>query len=155
MKKLKNSRKRKQSSWGIKTTNGTPLTDKIDILERWACFYEDLYSDVQSTLLTETTEQIPEILIDEVQAALKSCKNDKAAGPDGINAELLKFGGTYLETLLMNLFNRIIHTGTFPKDFNQAEIVAIFKKGDAADCGNYRPISLLNHVYKVLMQIIY
>ena len=52
-------------------------------------------------------------------------------------------------------FNKTINTGTFPKDFNQAEIVAIFKKGDAADCGNYRPISLLNHVYKVLMQIIY
>ena len=155
MKKLQTSRKRNQTAWGIKASNGTPLINKIDILERWAAFYEELYADNQSTPLFDTEETIPEILHDEVQAALNICKNDKAAGPDSINAELLKFGGIYLEKLLLKLFNKILATGTFPDEFKQAEIVTIFKKGDPSECENYRPISLLNHVYKILMQIIY
>ena len=155
MKKLKSARTRKQSTWGIKASDGTPLTEKVDILERWASFYQDLYSDNQSSPLFETTESIPEILLDEVQSALKTCKNGKATGPDGINAELLKFGGVYLEKLLLKLFILIVKTSTFPDEFKQAEIVTLYKKGDSAECGNYRPICLLNHVYKILMQIIY
>ena len=155
MKKLKDGRKRKQTFWGIKDKDGIMLIDKVEILERWAAFYEELYYDAKDTTYFHTLETIPEILLEELKSILKMLKDRKAVGPDGINAELLKFGGPYLENLLLKMFNNIIRSNEFPKDFNLSEIVTIFKKGDAADCGNYRPISLLNHVYKILMQIIY
>ena len=95
------------------------------------------------------------ILLEELRKVLNILKKKKAAGPDGINPELPKFGGPYLENLLLNLFNNIISTGIFPEDFKKSEITTIFKKGDAFECGNFRPINLLNQAYKILMQIMY
>ena len=41
-----------------------------------------------------------------------------------------------------------------PKEVTQAAVVAIFKKGDHTKLDNYRPISLLNTVYKVFARIL-
>ena len=63
IKRLKS--KPKDISWGIKTKDGTILTDKESILERWAEFYEDLYKDDPSTYLEpdySEEEAIPPIL---------------------------------------------------------------------------------------------
>ena len=139
MKRLKFARKRKQSVWGIKASDGTPLTEAVDILERWAAFYEKLYHDTQDTLLIRTLETIPDILLEEVQLALRLLKANKAAGPDGIFAELLKYGGIHVEMLLLKLFNMIIKTLKFPEEFKESEIVTIFKKGDILNCDHYRP----------------
>ena len=42
-----------------------------------------------------------------------------------------------------------------PDELNVSEIVTLFKKADPLDCGNYRPITLLSQVYKLLMQVVY
>ena len=53
--------------------------------------------------------------------------------------------------MIDNIFtNRVI-----PHELNVSEMVTLFKKADPLDCGNYRPISLLSHVYKLLMQVVY
>ena len=82
-------------------------------------------------------------------------KLNKAAGPDGIFAELFKFGGAHVEELLLKLFNIIIKTLVFPNEFKESEVMTIYKKGDILNCDNHRPITLLNQVYKILAQIIY
>jgi uncharacterized protein YbaP (TraB family) len=41
-----------------------------------------------------------------------------------------------------------------PEEILQARIVLIFKKGDSSNLGNYRPISLLNSIYKIVAAII-
>ena len=125
------------------------------MIERWASFYEELYAGNQDHPEIATEDTIPKILLEELCKVLNILKKKKAAGPDGINPELLKFGGPYLENLLLNLFNNIISTGIFPEDFKKSEITTIFKKGDAFECGNFRPINLLNQAYKILMQIMY
>ena len=153
MKKLKE--KRKTTTWGIKDKKGATIIDKIEIIKRWEEFYENLYKGNQRHSNYPTHEEIPEILIEELRKALKYAKNKKATGPDGINAELLKFGGFYLERILLKLLNNIISTGVFPEELKNSEIVTLYKKGDPLECGNYRPINLLNQIYKVFMRIIY
>ena len=56
--------------------------------------------------------------------------------------------------ILYTLFNRILETGQIPSTFRKALIVVLYKKGDRSECKNYRPISLLSHVYKHFMTII-
>ena len=41
-----------------------------------------------------------------------------------------------------------------PVEYLRARVVLIFKKGDTNNLGNYRPISLLNSMYKIFTAII-
>ncbi|CAE8626062.1 unnamed protein product [Polarella glacialis] len=44
--------------------------------------------------------------------------------------------------------------GVVPEDWRAARVAAIFKKGDVANCNNYRPISLLQIGYKLYATIL-
>lgn len=48
------------------------------------------------------------------------------------------------------LFNKWLSTGTVPQQWKEANIVSVFRKGEAEYTENYRPISLLPLVSKVL-----
>ena len=56
---------------------------------------------------------------------------------------------------LVLLFNQSIEQGEFPTLMKHAEIVPLFKKGKHDECSNYRPISLLITLSKILEKIIY
>ena len=68
---------------------------------------------------------------------------------------MFKHGGTQLHHQLLLLINDIITQRTTPSQLQLSEIITLFKKGDRQDCKNFRPISLLSHLYKLLNQIIY
>ena len=87
--------------------------------------------------------------------SLANLKTNKAPGPDGITAELLQEGGDTLHEWLFVLITSIFETRIIPTQLETSEIITLFKKNDPLNCANYRPISLLNHVYKLVMQIIY
>ena len=152
IKKLKQPRNR-TFGWGIKAEDGSILTDKDKILEEWAKFYETLYNDssTQHSIDDSSELSIPSFTISEVENAIRQLKYGKAPGIDGIHSELLSYGGRPIAEQLLKLFNQILRTGKIPENFKKAIIVVIFKKGDRLQCKNYRPISLLNHTYKVFM----
>ncbi|KAF9787562.1 hypothetical protein SFRURICE_001614 [Spodoptera frugiperda] len=77
--------------------------------------------------------------------ALKQLKNNKAPGDDGITSELL---------CERKLFNSVILEGTTPVAWQRSVVVLFFKKGDNCLLKNYRPISLLSHVYKLFSRVI-
>ena len=70
--------------------------------------------------------------------------NNKANGPVGIPAEILKARGAKLHQHIHALIMTIWDQEVIPSDLRDALIVILFKKGDKADCGNYRGISLLS-----------
>lgn len=86
--------------------------------------------------------------------ALKQLKNDKAPGDDGITTELLRAGGKPVLVVLQRLFNAVILEGISPKAWRRRVVVLFFKKGDNTLLKNYRPISLLSHVYKLFSRVI-
>ena len=55
----------------------------------------------------------------------------------------------YIEPLTC-LINRYFHDGIFPTDLKLARVVPLFKSGDSAVLGNYRPISILSFFAKIL-----
>ena len=83
-----------------------------------------------------------EFTIAEVAAASVSFKNGKAAGLDGIQAELIKLPGIAEE--LTPMLNDIYVSGNAPEAFRRAAIVPIPKKGDLSQVGNWRGISLMS-----------
>ena len=91
----------------------------------------------------------------ELQHTIKQLKSNKAPGPDSITAEMFKHGGYALHQKLLHLINDIISQRTTPSQLKLSEIITLFKKGDRQECKNFRPISLLSHLYKLINQIIY
>ena len=86
----------------------------------------------------------------EIQAVLEALDVTKATGSDGIPARLLKETAEVIAPSLCCLFNKSLNTGTLPDEWKLANVVPVHKKGNAEYTENYRPISLLPIVSKVL-----
>jgi hypothetical protein len=71
-----------------------------------------------------------------------------------IPAELIKQGGTELKTRTHILIMKIWDEETLPTEWMEGIICPIYKKGDRMIRCNYRPITLLNVVYKIFSVLI-
>ena len=150
----------------VKSADGGKLvTDLQDIRNRWKEHFNNLlnqegsaHPDACQQLKRKPTrnELCGEITMEELKKALKSTAAGKAPGLDGIPSDILKNGGEKLCEALLGLLNRCLLSGTVPQDFRRdALIVTIYKrKGDRAECGNHRGISLLVIAGKVLSKIV-
>ena len=81
---------------------------------------------------------------------LCNLKESKSTGPDKINARLVKDSAEVICPTLTKLFNRSLWQGIFP-----ATVSPMYKNGDKSDCTNYRLISVLSTIAKILEKIVY
>ncbi len=91
----------------------------------------------------------------ETENILSSLPLGKASGPDGINNRVLKELKSELAIPLTDLFNTSLRRGYFPNVWKEANVCPIFKAGDPSIASNYRPISLLNTISKVLERAVF
>ena len=92
---------------------------------------------------------------DDVRRILLSLDVNKATGPDRIPARLLQHCAPYISSSLSNLVNKSLNTGKVPSEWKISNITPIPKGGQKNEASNYRPISLLSIVSKVLERCIY
>ena len=85
---------------------------------------------------------------------IKKLRKNKAAGPDEIPIEFYKWIDDDNLDYVLQLISKWWTTGTFPAEKLKALIASIYKKGDPKDQGNYRPISLLDSLYKVYASLL-
>ena len=97
---------------------------------------------------------IDEIMMDELRDIVKQLKRRKAPGPDEVPIEIYKEMTDTLLDLVREELNKWWTEETVPEDQLQARIVLIFKKGNTRNIDNYRPISLLNAMYKIFAAIL-
>ena len=79
----------------------------------------------------------------------------KACGADGIEARFLKAGASSIAASLADLFNVSLSTGKVPNDWKCSRVTPVFKSGDRSDPVNYRPVSLLSSVSKLLEHFVF
>ena len=79
----------------------------------------------------------------------------KTVGPNSVPNLILKEFKDKFKTPLTIIINMSFLTGKFPKQCKMANITPIFKKGNKLDSSNYRPISLLPNLSKILEKVIY
>ena len=88
--------------------------------------------------------------VGEVEAVLKSLDPNKATCPDEIPARIQKETTTTTAPSLCKLFNRSLGVGYIPSEWKLANVVPVHKKDEKGHVENYRPISLLCIISKVL-----
>ncbi|GFS04911.1 endonuclease-reverse transcriptase [Elysia marginata] len=82
-------------------------------------------------------------------------KYGKAAGIDNIFCEMLKALGDFGIDTLTELCNKMYHTAYIPEDLKTSVFILLPKKPRATDCSEYRTISLMCHVLKLLLTVIH
>ena len=90
----------------------------------------------------------------EINAAIKTLKNNKSAGFDSIINEMLKHSQVYLLKCFKKLFNKVLGTGKFPELWAKGFIVPIYKNGPKDDPNNYRGITIGSSVGKLFSKIL-
>jgi hypothetical protein len=79
----------------------------------------------------------------------------KASGPDKISHKMLKITPEKIAEPLQIIFSKSLRQGKYPSSWKIAHVIVIFKKGDASLSSNYRPISLISCVGKVMERVVY
>jgi hypothetical protein len=79
----------------------------------------------------------------------------KAVGPDEISPRCLRAGKHILAPQLAKLFNLSLSQRKFPMIWKLAHVIPIYKKGEPDKCSNYRPISLLSCVSKIMERAVF
>ena len=82
-------------------------------------------------------------------------KTNKAIGLDRISARLLKDSPECMAPILTRLFNRSLEESTFPSIWKCGKVSALFKGGDRTNCNNYRPITVLPTISKILERVVH
>ena len=92
---------------------------------------------------------------EEIKRLIEKLPNKTSSGYDRINNIILKELKDIISVPLVQLFNRSLLEGKFPDCMKLAEIVPLHKGGATSAPNNYRPISLLVTVSKLLEKIMY
>ena len=77
-------------------------------------------------------------------------KNYKSPGNDNITKEVIEACGYIGISRLAIIMNKMYESGYIPQQMKESIFITILKKGDLLNCFNYRLISLMSHITKIL-----
>jgi mannosylglycoprotein endo-beta-mannosidase len=149
------------------TESGT-ITGQTDLAHYVRAFYEQLYASkaldpgtaaAQEECWASTPERVSpetnseltrELSFKEIQEAISAMPKDKAPGADGIPTEFFREFSSEIAPTLLLAFKAMLTIGETSEQINMGIITLIPKSGDHSRIGNWRPITLLGSLYKIL-----
>ena len=154
---------RNRNSPPANTYNNSTATTPHKKAELFNAFFASVFlpksssKDVNLNMTPKTEEIISDIQIsqNEVEQSLNHLDTTKAYGQDGIPPRLLKEFSREISTSLCSLFNMSLTTGRLPMEWKYANVIPIHKKDCVEPVTNYRPISLLPIISKVLERCVF
>ena len=128
---------------------GKNLSDNTPPSKMGLDFYLNKISLNKKSIFLQPTDSL------ELSKIIRNLKNKTSSGYDGISNNIIKELEATLVGPLEIIINMSLQTGIFPKQMKHADIVPLFKGGNEQVVGNYRPISLLIALSKILEKVVY
>lgn len=153
----------------VMVINGQKITDRLNISNEFCTYFTNIgrqfaeqippanknYKEYMKNPRNDKSLFMRPTDIHEVSRIVSSLKPKTSCGFDGISTKLLKSLHTSLSYPLTLIINKSLETGVVPRGMKVAKVVPIYKSKDKTVMGNYRPISLLPSVSKVLEKIVH
>jgi hypothetical protein len=103
--------------------------------------------------------QIPNMLLGNttpahVKKVISNLQPKTSCDINGQSTKMIKFICNEICVPLAHIFNLSLNQGAFPEKLKNCRVIPVFKAGDQLDVDNYRPISLLSSVSKILEKIV-
>ena len=112
-------------------------------------FVKEVLSHSPICPVSAKNDHIPPVTSQEFLNHLKHSKPSKAGGPDKTNNYILALCPEPIQRFFHSILNRFLHS-PLPPHWLCAKICLLYEKGDPFSPSNYRPIALLNCIYKLL-----
>lgn len=164
--RLVNSRKNMNAITRLEKEDGTVLEDENEIQREIVDFYKDLFQEKEEvtwSMLDIDWDPIPQVKaqwierrfeIEEVKAAVFGCDRNKSPGSDGFSFGFFQESWEFIKGELMGFLNEFYDNGIVNSSINHTIISLIPKKTVSRFIKDFRPISLVTGVYKILAKIL-
>ena len=143
----------------VTMTSHPPLA--FNLSPRWQNLFTVFISSHIISCCISPTHKIQETMyvwpscLMEVKNILINSKPKLNAGFDEIPLKLLKSSPDNIIMVLSHIFNLSLSIGKVISNFKIAKVIPLYKKGDASDINNYRPISLLSNISNISEKLMY
>jgi hypothetical protein len=125
------------------TEIGQQISDNVPPVAKQAEDYINYNREIPEMNLQNTTA-------DHVLKTINKLKSKNSSDIQGVTSKMIKFVGREISTPLSHIINLSLRSGLFPNKLKTCRVIPIFKSGSCLECDNYRPISLLSSISKVL-----
>ena len=129
------------------TKVGQEISDTVPPVAKQPEEYINYLTPVPDLQLGNTTPE-------HVLKIIKKFQPKYSCDSQGVSTKMVKFIGAEIAIPLSHIFNLSLQSGQFPSALKQCRVIPIFKSGNKLECDNYRPISLLSSISKVLEKIV-
>ena len=92
---------------------------------------------------------------EDILKSLLGLNVSKATGLDGLSAGFSKDGANQISSAIANIINLSLYSGRIPDDMKTARVVPHYKKNSKSEPGNYRPVSILTVMSKILEKTVH
>ncbi|RVW45049.1 rRNA-processing protein UTP23-like [Vitis vinifera] len=156
---MANANRRRNCLKKIKV-NGTWLSEDQDIQRGVVRAFQNLLSDpggwrpCLNNLEFDSIGVEEAVRLEEMFSALSVLNGDKAPGPDGFSFAFWQFCWDFVKVEVMGFFKGFFERGKFVRSLNNTFLVLIPTKGGAEDLSDFRPISLVGSLYKLLAKVL-
>ncbi|PVH36725.1 hypothetical protein PAHAL_6G153500 [Panicum hallii] len=166
--RVANGRKRKSTIFSLKDGDATIMGDK-KLLDYATAYYKDIFGPASANLFhldpdlwkphENITTQDNEVLCkpfseEEIKVALFQMKTNKAAGPDSIPIEFYQVCWDVVKYDIVQMFDDFYAGNLNVNRLNYGAITLLPKNADAERIQQYRPICLLNCLYKLITKVL-
>ena len=93
-------------------------------------------------------------IVEEVFTTLSDLNGDKAPGPDGFSIAFWQFGWDFVKKEIMGFFKEFHENNMFVRSLNSTFLVLVLKNENAVEIKDFRPISLVGGLYKILAKVL-